>query len=672
MNISRSNFSFVVLLSVLAILGVLPLSVELYSQAEPRAGTATPSTGNGPNKYALLVGIDNYKNSNQVSPLEGSVNDVQDMRQVLIGKFDFPPENILVLTDAQATHAGIIRAIQDHLIAKAHEGDIVVFDYSGHGAQMQDVTGRIGGLDETIVPYDSRDPEGKVFDISGAEMHPLLVQLTNKTKNVTYILDSCHSGTLVRGARTRSIPADTREVSPAYIQSVNALTRGVSAADNSAPPKFAFISAATSKENAFEYAADGKHHGALTYFLAQQLRAAGAGATYRDVMDSVIGNVSAQNPSQHPSLEGVEQDQHIFGDGSSLAHAYVVANPSATDPHRVTLEIGQVEGATVGSVYEVFPPHSKKFAPPDTPLARVQIASVGAFTAEATVSGGIKIPPASRAVERQHRYGSARMRVFFDGPPDSQALQAIKDALQNVKQIEVVEKPTLCNMQVRESGGTLQTLGSDSTTRSTPVPVSDPHATERVVEQLRGWARWFAAFSIRNPQSAINLGFTLKGSQTRDPMARVGRPDMGVTVGEVVDATLTNNFERDLYVAMLDLSSDGSIDLVFPPEGSQAVLKAGTSFTRSLKTSLPPGRRYETDVLMAFASFQPIGLKPLTQKGIRGIDDIEDENETNDPLQQLLNDSGGKSRGVEVVLTGPPNLGSWITALRILLIKSAH
>ena len=176
-----------------------------------------------------------------MSPLAGSLNDVEDMRQLLIGKFEFPPENIVVLKDSQATHEQIMNAIVNDVVAKTQPGDIVVFHYSGHGSQMKDVTGKmISGLDETIVPYDSRDPEGKVFDISGAELHAALAQLARKTKNVTFILDSCHSGTLVRGARVRWIPADSRgNVSPA----VTANTQKLAVGDESVLPRYAFISA---------------------------------------------------------------------------------------------------------------------------------------------------------------------------------------------------------------------------------------------------------------------------------------------------------------------------------------------------------------------------------------------------------------------------------------------
>src|SRR5258708_65969 len=106
-------------------------------QPAPQSSSSSTPT---PTKLALLVGINDYQHPEQVSPLAGSLNHVEDMRQVLIGKFEFPPENILVLKDSQATHAGIIDAIRTHLIANAQAGDIVVIHYSAHGAQLKDVT----------------------------------------------------------------------------------------------------------------------------------------------------------------------------------------------------------------------------------------------------------------------------------------------------------------------------------------------------------------------------------------------------------------------------------------------------------------------------------------------------------------------------------------------------
>ncbi|HXJ93693.1 MAG TPA: caspase family protein [Terriglobia bacterium] len=635
---------------------LLPESPARQAKTDPAGAPSAPT------KLALLVGINNYKYPDAVSPLAGSINDVEDMRQVLTTKFEFPPENVLVLKDAEATHAAIINAIQTHLIAKAHPGDIVVFDYSGHGSQMKDVTGKmISGLDETIVPYDSRDPEGKVFDISGAELHGLLLQLAAKTKNLTFILDSCHSGTLVRGARVRSIPADTRTPPPPPSYAV-AATRGLEDISDPTSPKFAFIAAATSKESAFEHFAGGKDHGALTYFLARQLRSAKAGATYRDIMDSVIGNVSANYPAQHPSLEGAEADQYVFGDSSSLARSYVVATP--LDTAHVSLDVGQVEDATAGSVYEVYAPGTKKLAPPAVPVARVRLTKVDALTSEGRIISGARIAPFSRAVEREHSYGALKMRIYLDGLAKSQTLQSIKDALGPFRQIEVVDNPAICDMQLREVGGRIQTLGADLTTLSTPVPVSEPAVVDRVVDQVKSWAKWFNVLSIHNPQASIDLKFTIKGSQTRDPMARVGRPDMGVWEGETINATLKNDSERDLYIALLDLDTDGSIAVVYPQEqGAKEVLKSGSTLEKSFITTVPRGRSIVTTILKVVASYKPIDLSPLTQGEIRGIPEGGGEP---DPLQQLLTDSVGGTRGVALAVS---DLGTWTTVQRVLMVR---
>ncbi len=645
---------------------------RVAAQAQPRPDpTAAAPTGK-PNKRALLVGINNYKYSDKISPLAGSLNDVEDMRQVLIGKFEFPPENILVLKDSQATHAAIMSAIQTHLIDKTQPGDIVVFDYSGHGSQMKDVTGKkSSGLDETIVPYDSRDPEGKVFDISGAELHASLVKLSSRTKNLTFILDSCHSGTLVRGARVRFTPADTREVSPAVVSATRGLSTSTSTEDVS--PRFVSLSAATSRENAFEHYADGQDHGSLTYFLTRQLRTAPAGATYRDVMDSVIGNVTANYPAQHPSLEGAEADQHIFGDATSLAGNYVVASPSLLDAKRVTLGTGQVQGATVGSTYDVYPPGSRKFAPPERPEGRVQLVSVTAFTSEATVLSGGKIAPASRAVQREHRYGAARLRVSLEDVDKSPALQALQGALAPVKVIEVVDNCMNCNVMLRQVGQSIQTLSGDSRTELSPrVNANDANATERLVSQLQQWVKWFNVLSIRNGQAQIDVSLDLKGPRTRDPMARIGKPDAGVLVGDPVTFNLVNHSERDLYIGMLDLSADGSISVLYPAEqGAAEVLKPGAVLTQTFNATLPKDRSTVIDVVKVFASYKPIDLLPLTQGRVRsaeGPDSLAADTEL-DPIQQLLMDSSGVTRGLTPVLSKPLDLGTWTTLQRVLFVR---
>lgn len=641
----------------------------------PRVAVATGKSGNhfmpasaapapGPNKLAILVGINNYKYPEVVSPLAGSINDVEDIMQVLTTKFEFPRQNIVVLKNEQATHAAIITALRN-LIAKAKPGDIVVFHYSGHGSQMKDVTHKkISGLDETIVPYDSRDPKGTVFDISGAELHGLLLQLAKKTQNVTFILDSCHSGTLVRdiGATARSVPPDTRTPPRAPPDYAVATARALGQTDDDTPLKYAFIAAATSKESAYEHLIQGQEHGALTYFLAQQLRTAKAGATYRDVMDSVIGNVTANYPAQHPQLEGTEADQHVFGDGSSLAGSYVEV--LSVEGPRATLGVGAAEGATLGSIYAVYPPGSKKFAPPEKPVATVQLTAVDDFTSEGNIVSGSNIATSSRAVEREHRYGSAAMAVYIDGVEASPALKSIRDGLQALKYVSIVKDRKMCQVELRQVQGKVELRAADLSTLSPAVDANKAGAAH-MIEEVKSWAKYFNVLSLRNAASGIDLQFTLTGSQTGDPIARVGKPDGGISEGENVEFTLQNNTERDLYVAILDLSSNGSINVIYPTEaGAKAVLTSGSPLTRSLgKTTLPQGRSRDTDILKVFASYKPIDLSSLTQEAVRGA---PIEAGPPDPLQQLLNDSLGSTRGLAPQST---TLGTWTTIQRVLVVK---
>jgi len=82
----------------------LPSNLRDAAHAESQASDAPDESGQ--NRYALLIGINHYLYPDRVSSLAGSLNDVQDMRQVLIGKFNVPPGNIAILAEAQATHAG--------------------------------------------------------------------------------------------------------------------------------------------------------------------------------------------------------------------------------------------------------------------------------------------------------------------------------------------------------------------------------------------------------------------------------------------------------------------------------------------------------------------------------------------------------------------------------------
>jgi len=142
--------------------------------------------------------------------LEGSLNDVASIRQLLITRFGFEDSDVHVLGEAQATREGIQNAIRRYLADAASPGDISFFYYAGHGSQMKNSKSQEADkLDETIVPSDSR---AGALDIRDKELARDFMEVIRKGAVLTAIFDSCHSGSVARGFSRwdalRDLPAD--------------------------------------------------------------------------------------------------------------------------------------------------------------------------------------------------------------------------------------------------------------------------------------------------------------------------------------------------------------------------------------------------------------------------------------------------------------------------------
>jgi len=618
-------------------------------------------------KIALLVGINKYKNFSgrqDYSDLAGCVNDVMNMKTLLIGKYEFRENDIKVLTDAEATHAGIVGAFQQHLIAQAERDDIVVFHYSGHGSQMKDLSGdETDGWDETIVPHDTRDPQGKAFDISDDELNDLVEAVTKKTKNVTLIFDCCNSGTPVRGAGlVRKIPRDTRPLPdlPQYTRRKQGL-RG-SADDMRESENFAVISACLSEQSAFEHQDGGKEHGALTYFLVRELesaKTAGRAITYQDVMDNVIRKVNAAYPAQSPQLQGARAAHYVFSDSVSVAQPYILADPSGATG--VVLRAGAAQGLTSGSVFKIYKPGVKKFQAPEQPAATIELTEVQDFEARGVIKSGGRIETASRAVESRHHYADRKLRVYYEGLANSPALRAIKEQLDGYHHIEAVAAPRHYQLLLRQAENKIVVEGGDTTRIAPPVAVSDPAVVNRVVKQVSEWAKWFNVLSIENRASLLSIQFTLAGGQPNGDQGS----ERVFKAGDVIECAIKNDSEKPVYITILDLSSHGSIDVIYPKTSQSAdALAPEKTLTRKLRLSVPPGRDSVKDILKIFATTEKIDFAFLNQSPIRGRGP-ENQPRLDDPLSQLLENAAlGKTRGAEDV-----TLDGWTTTARSFTVR---
>lgn len=115
-------------------------------------------------------------------------------------RYGYREEDMVILLDdpslgyrQQPTRRNIEDAMR-WLVSDARPNDALFFHYSGHGGQMEDMTGEEeSGFDDTILPVDF-EQAGQIID---NEMHDLMVRPLPPGCRLTAIYD-CEHGRLER------------------------------------------------------------------------------------------------------------------------------------------------------------------------------------------------------------------------------------------------------------------------------------------------------------------------------------------------------------------------------------------------------------------------------------------------------------------------------------------
>ncbi|MGL4502925.1 MAG: caspase family protein [Planktothrix sp.] len=278
------------------LLAALGINQRLYDHTNQ--ALAQPA----PRKLALLVGINQYRVGNRIEePLQGCLTDVELQRNLLLYKFGFQPDDILVLTDQAATRNQIESAFISHLIQQAQMGDLVLFHFSGYGSCIpRSISGsNLSQIQHSFLPVDGALSEQEmVNDILEDTLWLLLRSL--KTSNVISILDTSFTypgyhqqGTL----KIRAIPSPTTiKINPPELELQNKLLSdlGISRAEleQRKPGQLPGLVLAASKPSqiATEGRWDGFNAGLFTYTLSQTLW----GASPRQTLPSQMSRVAAE------------------------------------------------------------------------------------------------------------------------------------------------------------------------------------------------------------------------------------------------------------------------------------------------------------------------------------------------------------------------------------------
>lgn len=270
-------------------------------------------------KKAFLVGINKYPDA----PLNGCVNDCLLMYKVLSEKFGFENNNIDIITDQQCTRENIIIGLKK-LTSNLNSNDTIFFHYSGHGSQVVvndwTKTPEADGRDEIICPVDM-DWNNPLRD---HDLKNIFIQIPKGVKS-TIVLDSCHSGTGLRGNNPTSSIIKNRFLPPPIS---NILSNPKITLDDNLDCVFPeentkdiqtkrnrflistieqndniLISGCKDNQTSADAFLNNRYHGALTFALVEILKQKQFKCNYQELIVFINDLLKRSNFQQEPQLE---------------------------------------------------------------------------------------------------------------------------------------------------------------------------------------------------------------------------------------------------------------------------------------------------------------------------------------------------------------------------------
>jgi hypothetical protein len=296
--------------------------------------------------------------------LEGAINDVNLIEGLLLAPdFGFQPNDIVkLITPEKTTAEEILATLRRELVETADKGDFRLVYYSGHGNFIRNAALKRANantrneFDQTIVASDQW--QGAV-DVRDKELSQILWDSARKGVVVTFIADSCHSGSLTRG------PANSRgrSRSNSGVRSgVDGVTFDEPLIDDPAPidkatgkeidPENAGVltlAAAQENQEALELRSEkNETHGGMTMALVRAIREEGPHASMDHIFERMSNYMQAANLQQTPVLGGKGRgDKDLLGEPARQEPFSVIVREVRGD--EVLLRGGEAIGLNEGA-----------------------------------------------------------------------------------------------------------------------------------------------------------------------------------------------------------------------------------------------------------------------------------------------------------------------------------
>ncbi len=479
--------------------------------------------------------------------------------------------------EGDATQAGILDGYRK-LIAETQAGDAAVVYYSGHGGYVQNPFHTPGDATRAwfqfIVPTDihSSGFRGLMDD----DLSSLQAQLTDKTENVTTILDCCHAALMSRGqqrvkAHERSWVRGVVE----YLERRGALHHR----HQESNPLAVRLVACERHQSAYEGPlAGGGYGGFLTAALIDALREAkDVPVTWQALGMRVRERVVSMQPAQRPIVEGPRQ-RELFGlnlvDMTGAVTFFFYENKPA-------LRCGRLLGSATGAVYGIMPLAAAGFDK-NAMVAEARVTGVqGSISlvellprgaGEPRVDEGMLAYPISVPFERRP--------VVLQGDADSFA--QLRERLKSNEHVVIVEEggERVPMATVRARDGKLEVRDAEGEQRMWPAENSYGGAVQ-VAQLLTALAKGDALRKLEN--NGLEQGVRVTLGRVVDGERVVLRPGDVLHAGDNIYVDLENTSPTPVYVAVFDIGLSGSIALLTNsnPQGIRLTRDATYTFGAS-------------------------------------------------------------------------------------------
>ena len=548
----------------------------------------------------LLVGCTQYPylkkeggkvaGSNTVE-LAGPANDVELFAKTLTDVFAIPASRMTRLAgwpaeeSARPTKANIVKALQE-LEKNSKSGEWIIVYLAGHGSQQPSSSMSLDdepdGLDEIFLPADVRpsaDGEQIPNGLSDDEIAEQVRRIRAKGADVWLVIDSCHSGTMVRGGGeksewvVRSLPPETlgvrgagrrRNERPATVmQSGVVTTDGVVAfygaqSFGSAPEMRLPVDAT-----------DAAPHGLYTYLLAREMHTVGATASYGELSSRVVAAYQAfpcglTVPMAEGDLGG------IVGGG-----ARALTPPLLLGTGTMRLDHGMLAGIESGVILDIPNPGD----PTGVALAQVEVVRAGLYDADVRLLSGTFPAGTATCVAQVRSRSLSEFRLTIglvaadETPIGIESMpEAVRGTLQErAERFPIVADPRTADWRIVLDGTRLHLRAADHVGAADILDVT-PGGLGDTLERL---------LKVHNLRRLCGLypptgdGIQLLVERRARAGSPVGllRPGDRLNPGEEIHIVLQKNTDAIYDVTVLYLDANWTVQCLYPDTNQSARLE---------------------------------------------------------------------------------------------------